>query len=74
MFYHVELLCRADGEQRWTPVSTLPCALHVGPSERNPMPVEVNDRPTWQAFDQCESFPAVHSLFVWWVHHTNNWW
>lgn len=39
-------------------MSTLPCALHVGPGEGNPILVEVNDRPTWPAFDQCEEeFP-----------------
>lgn len=35
-------------------MSILPHALRVGPAERNPVPVEVNDRPTWPAFDQCE--------------------
>lgn len=49
-------------------MSTLPHALHVGPGERNPIPVEVNDRPIWPAFHQCEKeFPAAYNFCVWWV-------
>lgn len=63
VFCHVKLLCRADTEQKGTPVSPLPCTLHVGPSERTPIPLEVNKRPTWPAFDQCEKeYPAAYNL------------
>lgn len=51
VYCHVKLLCRADREQRETPMSPLPRALRVGPGERTPVPLEVNTRPTW--------FPAV---------------